>query len=139
MAHVRIDSFNPRAPHGARRRQRERAFGQHIVSIHAPRTGRDDWLALLTIRTLSFNPRAPHGARQQVLDQISYILTVSIHAPRTGRDPTRMPVAEVWGPVSIHAPRTGRDSSSNPCAAPPSRFNPRAPHGARPRLRADDV
>ncbi len=56
--------FNPRAPHGARHHQRPGPLPPGVVSIHAPRTGRD---------------AAPHRKR-------SRYRSVSIHAPRTGRD-----------------------------------------------------
>ena len=79
-----------------------------MVSIHAPRTGRD----------------VP--SRRGRFDVL-----VSIHAPRTGRDVLGHRDDDVVVQVSIHAPRTGRDS----CHRRPSRtlqgFNPRAPYGAR--------
>src|ERR1700722_2657503 len=79
------------------------------VSIHAPRVGRDSPAAApRATAPSSFNPRAPRGARPAASDAVEPELDVSIHAPRVGRD---------WGhikndsphPVSIHAPRVGRD------------------------------
>ena len=104
-----------------------------IVSIHAPRVGRD------------LRPR-----------DIDLWVNVSIHAPRVGRDfagscSVKLPrvfqsTRPVWGAtvstaltndfedVSIHAPRVGRDTGgvrqSGWCLC----FNPRAPCGARPRV-----
>ena len=57
------ESFNPRAPHGARRLAADRQRASNRVSIHAPRTGRD-----------------------QVDVVVERLIAVSIHAPRTGRD-----------------------------------------------------
>ena len=79
------ESFNPRAPRGARRffsnggatedmfqstRPARGATGRDAgahdgrkVSIHAPRAGRDFGFERLTPLTVSFNPRAPRGAR----------------------------------------------------------------------------
>jgi len=56
---------------------------------------------------------------------------VSIHAPHTGRDNTTQEAAEE-AEVSIHAPHTGRDSHFYRTTPSFRRFNPRAPHGARP-------
>src|SRR5208337_4154356 len=100
-----------------------------IVSIHAPRTGRD---------------KQKYRSRSTV--------AVSIHAPRTGRDPAPLTLFATVA-VSIHAPRTGRDMNyAAPCGdftrfqstrpvrgatsvrdkpCPPLHcFNPRAPYGA---------
>ena len=102
------NGFNPRAPCGARPPlsvftsvlykfqstrpvwgatgffRRRRLEG--IVSIHAPRVGRDahgrEWPCALS----SFNPRAPCGARLTGGTRTSTAPTVSIHAPRVGRD-----------------------------------------------------
>jgi len=170
----RVYSFNPRAPHGARPTailiDPARSAFQSTrpargatpcgpigpcgpgVSIHAPRTGRDECPSSRLRRAKSFNPRAPHGARRVArccsLTRMCFNpraphgarLTVtglptsvtlfqstrpargatrgdrdvdrdgsvSIHAPRTGRD---VPGRSDRGinAVSIHAPRTGRD------------------------------
>ena len=36
----------------------------HLVSIHAPRAGRDKYPTIKTATIRSFNPRAPRGARR---------------------------------------------------------------------------
>ena len=127
----RPGSFNPRAPHGARRARYPLLADIIIVSIHAPRTGRDHSTSFSSTagyqfqstrpargathcmqhyrpQTQSFNPRAPHGARPPA---------------RRRRDKTS------W--VSIHAPRTGRDRTPPGTGVRMLCFNPRAPHGAR--------
>ena len=78
-----------------------------IISIHAPRVGRD-----------SLSPR------------LTLSFCISIHAPRVGRD---MDLANPSGFVliSIHAPRVGRDPKESPPPRCPRHFNPRAPRGAR--------
>ena len=146
-----------------------------MVSIHAPRTGRDLIRVMLIATRASFNPRAPHGARRVDLEELESIvefqstrpargatwplwlsrlqsqvsihaprtgrdfekddfdyslLLVSIHAPRTGRD-LRAGLSQYNLSVSIHAPRTGRDSRADYNPHQFTRFNPRAPHGAR--------
>ena len=59
--------------------------GSH-VSIHAPRVGRDIVLRPLRISLLSFNSRTPCGARLSISISCSTFVPVSIHAPRVGRD-----------------------------------------------------
>jgi len=80
-----------------------------LVSIHAPRAGRDPDGCGATLPCGGFQSTRPaRGA--------TCILSVPVNQIR----------------VSIHAPRAGRDRSF--CTAPPSagaRFNPRAPRGAR--------
>ena len=56
--------FNPRSPHGERRRRERDVHGGAEISIHAPRTGSD------VLNPLLFLPRK----------------FISIHAPRTGSD-----------------------------------------------------
>ena len=58
-----------------------------IISIHAPRVGRDV--------TKSHIPKHTR---------------ISIHAPRVGRDFKAVWLRATWITISIHAPRVGRDS-----------------------------
>ena len=126
--------FNPRAPCGARRLARSVASIALIISIHAPRVGRD----------------GDGGAYYQMK------LLISIHAPRVGRDLEKrlhatnkllvfQSTRPVWGatrttghqdcgtdPISIHAPRVGRDFGLVISTLVTIYFNPRAPCGARP-------
>ncbi len=98
---------NPRAPCGARRKQRVDVMSSYRVSIHAPRVGRDASVTALWLD-----------------------VGVSIHAPRVGRD-SRLPALTCYRRVSIHAPRVGRDQETQPRRVGLWRFNPRAPCGAR--------
>ncbi len=168
--------FNPRAPCGARlgdnlKRCRQSEFqstrpvrgatvtpgeslAELIVSIHAPRAGRDRADGDGTHGIGRFNPRAPCGARPPLLRLVLIPSLVSIHAPRAGRDqalkhwlyqkslfqstrPVRGATLDSWHlaqdfKVSIHAPRAGRDVLHVSLSTRPPRFNPRAPCGARP-------
>ena len=126
-----------------------------LVSIHAPHAGRDpqdNWGARAAAR---FNPRAPCGARPRVHFRNIADLRVSIHAPHAGRDLLRRRCALLCGEfqstrpmrgatsggnrqgknrqVSIHAPHAGRDLLSGRDVSEGTRFNPRAPCGARLR------
>ena len=100
-------SFNPRAPCGARPRQRQAGRPQS-----------------------RFNPRAPCGARL-----VTAIFTPSrgvFQSTRPVRGAT-FSYARKGGMsiVSIHAPRAGRDVYRNGHIERISSFNPRAPCGAR--------
>ena len=126
---LRIRCFNPRAPRGARPGKRHNESMVHGVSIHAPRAGRDSRSLGDGIRRQGFNPRAPRGARHQSSSQLVR-KQVSIHAPRAGRD--NLQTDHFAGRiVSIHAPRAGRDTTWRRSRTSGSRFNPRAPRGAR--------
>ena len=84
----------------------------HGISIHAPRTGSDDFVQKL-LRILGI---------------------ISIHAPRTGSDNGEFKPRCGIIVISIHAPRTGSDSCEAYFFAPHVNFNPRSPHGERRRI-----
>ena len=122
--------FNPRSPHGerpffssnllewhtfqstlpARGATADRILSnmRQIISIHAPRTGSDQYYSSVFAPYYYFNPRSPHGERPERSPLIFSSRTISIHAPRTGSD--RCPMIQVM--VVDH-------------------FNPRSPHGER--------
>ena len=80
-----------------------------IISIHAPRVGRDvKIIGRASDFSQHFNPRAPCGARLSVARFVFISVAISIHAPRVGRDQLADSVAGGRG-ISIHAPRVGRD------------------------------
>ena len=89
--------------------------GNDVVSIHAPRAGRDIILSALSIP-----------------------IAVSIHAPRAGRDAKPFDLLTIIK-VSIHAPRAGRDRAGSADSPSSSRFNPRAPRGARRTTASDSL
>ena len=131
------ECFNPRAPRGARpalilvqpiqglfqsTRPARGATASGLagelgglVSIHAPRAGRDRPVSPMPTLRPCFNPRAPRGAR---------------HADDL--------LASGLAVVSIHAPRAGRDRGGDSRAGAGKGFNPRAPRGARRRDAAAD-
>ena len=86
-----------------------------MISIHAPRVGRDRLAWYKADFTLKdFNPRAPCGARPEAKDTLVAAINISIHAPRVGRDKGRGENLVVTLDISIHAPRVGRDSRLSP-------------------------
>ena len=97
--------FNPRAPCGARQRQHDALLRQPLISIHAPRAGRD--------------PQANHS---------QYDCRISIHAPRAGA--TRASAARLFFHLYFN-PRApcGRDLFTTVFPLVTMYFNPRAPCG----------
>ena len=152
-------NFNPRAPHGARPKHINKMFGTDIISIRAPRAGRDQ-NALRSIVTQNgisirapragrdevpredreptlayFNPRAPCGARH--LGKFAFC-TGGHFNPRAPCGARRCsPLGRQW-PCAFQSARPVRGATRRRRAtrATPCNFNPRAPCGARRRWRA---
>ena len=123
--------FNPRAPCGARQRgwldfkagtkfqstrpMRGATVIENLqeavddVSIHAPHAGRDGYATLVYTVAQPFQSTRPMRGATGVLCERVGAFCVSIHAPHAGRDST-------WRVLPLFL----------------SRFNPRAPCGARP-------
>ncbi len=79
-----------------------------IISIHAPRAGRDRQFVAKNKRALNFNPRAPCGAR--LLRRTGFLFLPPFQSTRPVRGATRRYVDLLKGCfISIHAPRAGRD------------------------------
>ena len=121
--------FNPRAPCGARHVGNTTLSWTVLFQSTRPMRG-------ATLRIVGEHPRkqvsihAPHTGRDEIHAPRITPLEVSIHAPHAGRDARCDGLPIVW-PVSIHAPHAGRDIMPPPPSSYPSRFNPRAPCGAR--------
>ena len=80
-----------------------------VVSIHAPRVGRDKEEFRFDVKRRSFNPRAPCGARRIPCTREERALLFQSTRPVWGATHGQM-VASLWFGVSIHAPRVGRDN-----------------------------
>ena len=124
-------NFNPRAPCGARHPHLIYCGFTLIISIHAPRAGRDEVQICLRYEDYLFQSTRPvRGATIGDYDP-PVVQYISIHAPRAGRDHK-----------ILH--KTGKLNYFNPRAPCGARlyvvfvasfclyFNPRAPCGARP-------
>ena len=121
--------FNPRAPCGARLTHRSGNWRNVLISIHAPRVGRDRCRINQRRKILFQSTRPVWGATRKMLKAMG-IEDISIHAPRVGRD----------GDIGLVMASTQNFNPRAPCGARPilptafrnSRyFNPRAPCGAR--------
>ena len=148
----RPSCFNPRAPRGTRlspplsvnalivfqstRPARDATPGHvlavviTIVSIHAPRAGRDPAEHIgLALNLVSIH--APRAGRDSAPNRVIVAVAV-FQSTRPARDATRGPIL-VPGQVlvSIHAPRAGRDTRDLVAGSGQHCFNPRAPRGTR--------
>ncbi len=122
-------SFNPRAPRGARRARGWRRRKARPVSIHAPRAGRDaETMAAMAMKA-SFNPRAPRGARPPKPSTCVSPCGFNPRAPRGAR-PGFPRMALTLASFNPRAPRGARRCDSETVQAGDC-FNPRAPRGAR--------
>ena len=99
--------FNPRSPHGERRRRIVEEDDDAYFNPRSPH-GERLWRLLPRLLPLHFNPRSPHGERRRCTTRTSTLWRISIHAPRTGSDLRRGEICGM-GRISIHAPRTGSD------------------------------
>ena len=130
-AHAGMANFNPRAPCGARLGPALSLSPSLLISIHAPRVGRDrrdleseQWWRAISIHA----PRV--GRDQEIIDGWRQQF-ISIHAPRVGRDVFTLNRRKKMHKISIHAPRVGRDRWRSTFRPMWNYFNPRAPCGAR--------
>ena len=101
--------FNPRAPYGARPAQLWCLTPPSLISIHAPRMGRDARKSGSVRKSSKFQSTRPvWGATPASRRRRRSLPRISIHAPRMGRDLCALLKAQPQA-ISIHAPRMGRD------------------------------
>ena len=128
-------NFNPRAPCGARLGFQASDALNAIISIHAPRAGRDPASRPPPGRTTeNFNPRAPCGARRRHPAGHPHRVSISIHAPRAGRDTVNAYNLSANTRFQSTRPVRGATRRKRRCNSLPQDFNPRAPCGARQNI-----
>ena len=104
-----LRDFNPRSPHGERRKEEGKPHKPEGISIHAPRTGSDGGNTHANRYFVGFQSTLPARGATSTSASSSPCLTISIHAPRTGGDQTGADGILKSVEISIHAPRTGSD------------------------------
>ena len=146
------NGFNPRAPRGARPSSNHQptppnmfqsarpAWGAtcdvslllevEVVSIRAPRVGRDAMGYYQPRGRAGFNPRAPRGARPPLPAQLMSWQGFQSARPAWGAT-RHLRRINAETSVSIRAPRVGRDIFIHAISPSTDGFNPRAPRGAR--------
>ena len=148
-------NFNPRSPHGERRRasqpppeppaisthaprtgsdqlSSEVSRGRAGISTHAPRTGSDEFVSGSTVRAMFISTHAPRTGSDEYCQNDVIGLLISTHAPRTGSDSIFRDLRHLTS-ISTHAPRTGSDPCAWSVCRRPPRFQPTLPaRGATP-------
>ena len=155
---ARNTHFNPRSPHGERRRRSGCWISRAKISIHAPRTGSDPILARVRQRLRVISIHAPRtgsdsggscrccpptrfqstlparGATAPTRSSRSSTITFQSTLPARGATPRGGRTRRRNG-ISIHAPRTGSDRKGQENDRRTTDFNPRSPHGERQSTR----
>ena len=108
----RLHHFNPRSPHGERRRS-----------------------VWKTAASRAFQPTLPARGATNIFQVFEPGEEISTHAPRTGSDAHTVSRKLNAHTISTHAPRTGSDAERPLRRTLLRHFNPRSPHGERPYKR----
>ena len=116
---------------GATSAQSRRRFRESIVSIHAPREGRDGVPGSIRTGRQWFQSTRPVKGATATTTATPRTLRVSIHAPREGRDVAAAEAGDDVDGVSIHAPREGRDTMSAVSIQPVTSVSIHAPREGR--------
>ena len=125
----RVRHFNPRAPCGARLAGNGLTYAElkfqstrpvrgattlaqvrlasMIISIHAPRAGRDENQAMYTDLGLTFQSTRPVRGATRSSSVHHAALVISIHAPRAGRDRERRDIVSYTGRFQSTRPVRG--------------------------------
>ena len=152
-----VYNFNPRSPHGERRRWRILDQLYQGISTHAPRTGSDPINRDKYEEVLHFNPRSPHGerrasarrapgnscafqptlpARGATIDKIKRLSPKKKFQPTLpARGATRRnyPLLRQQGLFQPTLPARGATRTARATKPSTKHFNPRSPHGERQR------
>ena len=123
--------FNPRSPHGERRRQGPKKDQENLFQPTLPARGATNPRRNHARQQIYFNPRSPHGERRHKKGAVKIGRAISTHAPRTGSDMDCSGGSRTAVQISTHAPRTGSDEMEQEYIYDANDFNPRSPHGER--------
>ena len=151
-------NFNPRSPHGERRKKPISPRRWKDFNPRSPHGERRETYTIIKATT-NFNPRSPHGERPYFSASEGTKMAISTHAPRTGSDvdtadssvadnvfqPTlpargatnRAGQATRYPWISTHAPRTGSDGEGSEADDAEKKFQPTLP--ARGATKAGDA
>ena len=147
-------NFNPRSPHGERRQKTISQAGDSQFQSTLPARGATAGVFALPLCLTDFNPRSPHGERHNLPLKPFARRNFNPRSPHGERHVARivfggffafqstLPArgateyggnADTAQDISIHAPRTGSDAGFTGGKKERLYFNPRSPHGERPR------
>ena len=129
--HRRSAHFNPRSPHGERQSILLEEITIFSISIHAPHTGSDRSAGTSAPTICEFQSTLPTRGATLLFVCYTDCPIISIHAPHTGSDDSFCPNCCGIISISIHAPHTGSDAQILSAGKVVDNFNPRSPHGER--------
>ena len=127
----RADHFNPRSPHGERRRVRRYDCGITTkFQSTLPARGATKRFSPRTRQHSHFNPRSPHGERRYVSIQNPVLQDFN---PRSPHGERLCAGAASSSPGSFQSTLPARGATASPAdyGAGSGDFNPRSPHGER--------
>ncbi len=110
------------------RRCRERNLS--LISIHAPRTGSDEYRQALSQTQHNFNPRSPHGERRNAIRCTRYGKKFQSTLPARGATRSCLQIL-LTKRFQSTLPARGATRSFLPSECKILDFNPRSPHGER--------
>ena len=119
-------NFNPRSPHGERRRRCTSHDVNRQFQPTLPARGATGRSAGTTSIRDDFNPRSRTGSDQYLTDKLR-VPAISTHAPCTGSDEPPDEGAFLRSEISTHAPRTGSDASVSYTMSRLRKFQPTLP------------
>ena len=128
---ARTANFNPRSPHGERRRAKFASQSRSRFQSTLPARGATPSAAPAPPESAYFNPRSPHGERHKARAEQKRAAQFQSTLPARGATGRRKPSGSREPAISIHAPRTGSDERLTTWSATHPYFNPRSPHGER--------
>ena len=149
-----VEYFNPRSPHGERPPYRGGWKKSFSFQSTLPARGATSTVSDTAHASTHFNPRSPHGERRDLLTTPKQPKEFQSTLPTRGATaeefggmgwvlfqstlPTRGAtfshlLQNLWNSISIHAPHTGSDAVRLSCPRRTGYFNPRSPHGERPK------
>ena len=131
----RLPEFQPTLPARGATPRPGAAAPAGGISTHAPRTGSDNTVEWWEACCKDFNPRSPHGERHLSMANNERIDRFQPTLPARGATIVSKSSRAPLG-ISTHAPRTGSDGASPQRPPPSCHFNPRSPHGERPKSSA---
>ena len=130
--------FDPRSPHGERLQFLFLLLLFFLISIHALLTESDCMPKKKTDPDTHFDPRSPHGER---LFHLMIWILISIFrstlSSRRATDATPEIIQFVM--ISIHALLTESDGKRRATKEESKNFDPRSPHGERPRSQQQSI
>ena len=126
-------NFNPRSPHGERRRKHANSARASNFNPRSPHGERRKHGLPLDIHAKYFNPRSPHGERPDAIIGNDEAIQFQSTLPARGATAYAQKGTSTLEFQST-LPARGATAGHTSTGGPGKHFNPRSPHGERPVL-----